>query len=637
MRLLLLVCRWALCACVLIPGVSLAALPEAPFEVDTDSRVVAFGDVHGAIGDFTHLLQEVGVIDADSNWIGGDTHLVSLGDLIDRGAGSRQVVELLMKLQKQADAAGGAVHVVLGNHEVMVMSGDTRYVSRPEYLAFAEDETGAEREALLNSFREGKPDYSEEEVRRQFEQLYPPGYIGLQRAYAPDGALGEWLMSLPIVLRVNDSLYMHGGISNEIAELSLKKINRDNKRSLAEYLARVESLRDAGVLARHVGFWDRRLHLNAEAEAVLAENPKARPDWFQDFVSMAELEGQFLFSPDSPIWYRGTVYCHPYAESFNTERLLKRAGATQLVVGHTPNPGGALSRMDGSVIRLDTGMNKAVYKGRPTALVQEQGKQHIFYADGEGVAQPVVSTRSMSKELWGQTDAELENLLRTGDIVSSKFIGTGVTKPKRLSIQLADKTEDAVFKYEDSQPGLEARPNFSKRRHNDADRYQYDPAAYHIDRMMDLQMVPVSVIREVDGEEGAVGIWLHDAINERDRLEQEVAFGGHCAQDEQYRLRFIFDVLIYNEDRNLTNILWTKKDFKLRFIDHSLAFRIDEGRPKQYRKIGIRLSDLTAKRLEALTDDRLQQRLSPWLHPRQIEAIGARRDHLLEKSIRSDP
>lgn len=607
----------------------------APYQFDTDARVVAFADVHGAYDDFIALLQEVEVIDGDTNWAGGDTTLVSLGDLIDRGPGSRQVVELLMKLEQQAEAAGGAVHVVLGNHEVMVMSGDLRYVSRTEYAAFAEDETSEERQALLDSYRLSLPDLSEEELRLRFEKLIPPGYLGLQKAYALDGALGKWLMSLPLMVRVNDSLYTHGGISNEVADATLAAINEDNMRELAEYMRLVESLRGAGVLDLHVDFWNRRVHLNSKAEAILAADPKARPDWFNDFAALAELEGAFIFTPGSPVWYRGSAWCHPYAESFNTERLLKRSGATQLVIGHTPDPRGVYSRMEGSVIRLDTGMLKAVYRGRASALIQDQGKQYIHYLGVGEQAQPVAMTRSISQELWQMSDQEMEDLLLKGTIVNSEFIGVGRSNPKRLSLEHAGKTEDAVFKYVDDFPGLEKRNSFSRRKYKDADRYQYDPAAYRLDRLIGLQMVPVSVLRVVEGQEGTLGAWIHGAINERDRLEQNVPFGGFCAQDEQYRLRFIFDVLIYNEDRNLTNILWTKKDFMLKFIDHSLAFRTPDKRPKQYRKIKLRVSDLTARKLESLSLEQLNRELGAWLHPRQIEAIIERRDRILKEAVRT--
>jgi hypothetical protein len=352
---------------------------------------------------------------------------------------------------------------------------------------------------------------------------------------------------------------------------------------------------------------------------------------------MVELEDAFIFTPQSPIWYRGSAFCHPYAEAYNTERLLKRTGARQLVIGHTPHPQGALEQMEGRIIRLDTGMLKSVYRGRTTAMIQQGGRQYFHYLGNPEEAQPMVAERSISMELWRQSDEELEQLLRRGDIISSELIGTGITKPKRLRIRYGEYEEDAAFKYEDTAPGLESRKSYISRRHDDADRYQYDPAAYHLDRMIDLQMVPVSIIRTVEGKEGTVGIWVHKAINERDRLEQNVAFGGYCAQDEQYRLRFLFDSLIYNEDRNLTNILWTRKDFMLRFIDHSLAFRIKKGRTKQYRKVVFRLSDMFEAHLRSLNEQNLSARLSPWLHPRQISAILARRDMILKEARRTDP
>ena len=89
-------------------------------------RVVAFADVHGAYSELTALLQSQGVVDADLHWKAGRTHLVSLGDLLDRGDDSRKVMDLLMRLQSEAAAAGGRVHVVVGNHEAMNVLGDLR-------------------------------------------------------------------------------------------------------------------------------------------------------------------------------------------------------------------------------------------------------------------------------------------------------------------------------------------------------------------------------------------------------------------------------------------------------------------------------------------------------------------------------
>ena len=113
-------------------------------------RVVAISDVHGAYDAMVATLQNAAVIDEETAWVGGDTHLVIVGDLLDRGPRSRDAMDLMMRLEDEALAAGGQVHVLIGNHEMMNMIGDLRYVSKSEYAAFAKDETQRQRERWLN-------------------------------------------------------------------------------------------------------------------------------------------------------------------------------------------------------------------------------------------------------------------------------------------------------------------------------------------------------------------------------------------------------------------------------------------------------------------------------------------------------
>jgi hypothetical protein len=613
------------------------SIPTYAYEIDTDQKVVTFGDVHGAYDELVQILSEAQVIDAQTNWVGGKTHLVSLGDLVDRGRDSRKVIELVMKLEQQAEAAGGAVHVVLGNHEVMVMIGDWRYISKPEYAAFRGEESTAAREALLDRYRLDNPKLSEEEILRNLGNWFPPGFLGLQQAYSPKGKIGSWLLQKPFIIRINQSLYMHGGISTDIAEKSLKSINEDNKAELRKYVTLVESLREQEILARTVDFWDRRVYLNAQAEAAMEAQPNARPKWFDEFIALAELEDAFLFSPASPIWYRGTSSCHPYAESFNTERMLKRTGTQRVVVGHTPNPRGAVERMDGLVIRMDTGMLTSYYKGRAAVLVEQGEQRYVQYAGAPDQRQPIIEERSMTQQLWGMSDEEMESLLREGKVLEVEDIGTGITKPWRVSLRQGEREEYTAFKYGDTNPGLEHHRGYNSRKDNKSDRYQYDMAAYKLDRLLNLQMVPVTVGRTVEGKDGAISGWIPNSINERDRAEKQSSFNSYCPQMEQYRLRFIWDVLTYNEDRNLTNIIWTGKQYSLRFIDHTLAFRTYDKRPKQYRKVKLRLSDLFREDLESLNLAQLQAELSEWLHPRQIEAIIERRDRILREAQGTGP
>src|SRR5262249_25877859 len=112
-------------------------------------RVVAVGDVHGAHDRFVEILRTAGVLDDRSRWIGGRTHLVQLGDVVDRGPDSLKTLELLDGLQREAQRAGGAVHALLGNHEVMRMLGDLRYVTPGEYEAFTSTKSGEVRDAYV--------------------------------------------------------------------------------------------------------------------------------------------------------------------------------------------------------------------------------------------------------------------------------------------------------------------------------------------------------------------------------------------------------------------------------------------------------------------------------------------------------
>ena len=411
-----------------------AAAWTADYDVRTSSRVVAFGDVHGAYEDWVAMLRELGVVDAKLNWSGGKTHLVSLGDLIDRGPGSRDVVELMMKLDGQADKAGGAVHMVLGNHEVMVMTGDLAYVSAAEFAAFAGDETPAERDQMFAEYRKYNPDGDEAAARSAFDAAYPPGYLALRKAYSPQGKLGRWLLQQPFIVKVNERVYMHGGISGPQAGESIAALNKRLKGELSSYLQNLAALREAGVMPWHIGFQDHLGFLNARAEEFTAANPKTKAEWFEPLVQVFDAQKALLFDQqNSPFWYRGSARCHPYSESFNTERFLKNAGAKQLVVGHTPVRGKVFQRMEGLVLRLDSGMLKSVYGGLATALVSEAGSDYIHYLGSAEKKQPLAEPRSLSYALSGMSDADLEEFMRTAPVISVEDIGTGVTKPKRVT------------------------------------------------------------------------------------------------------------------------------------------------------------------------------------------------------------
>ena len=148
--------------------------------------MVAFADVHGAYTELVTLLRETGIVDAQDRWTAGRTHLVSVGDLLDRGDDSRKVMDLLMRLQGEARAAGGQLHVALGNHEAMNVLGDLRYVTPGEYAAYVDLESAAERAEQRKAWEAAKGPGSGAGLRQKF----PPGFFGHRAALGPNGKYG---------------------------------------------------------------------------------------------------------------------------------------------------------------------------------------------------------------------------------------------------------------------------------------------------------------------------------------------------------------------------------------------------------------------------------------------------------------
>lgn len=162
-----------------------------PAEVSWDPwprRVVAIGDLHADLPQTLAVLQLAGLSDAEGHWVGGEAVLVQTGDQTDRGPDSKEVLELLMRLQGEAAAAGGEVIVLLGNHEVMNLTGDWRYVSEGDVA-----------------------DFGSVEARQQ--------------AFSAQGTLGAWLRERPMVAQVGDTVFVHGGITPGFAKLGVESMN----------------------------------------------------------------------------------------------------------------------------------------------------------------------------------------------------------------------------------------------------------------------------------------------------------------------------------------------------------------------------------------------------------------------------
>ncbi len=206
-------------------------------------RIVAVGDVHGDYEALAEVMRSAGLIDSKDNWAGGKAHLVQLGDVPDRGPDSRKAMDLLMKLEKQALRAGGRVHVLIGNHEAMNVYGDLRYVSDSEYAAFARDESAEARRLSAKAGRR-------------------PGYVEHRRQYSETGKYGRWIRGRNTIVKINDTVFVHGGISEKYAGMSIRAMNERVREELNDL-----SKLPGGIVTDSEGpLWYRGLARGEEAE-----------------------------------------------------------------------------------------------------------------------------------------------------------------------------------------------------------------------------------------------------------------------------------------------------------------------------------------------------------------------------------
>jgi hypothetical protein len=290
-------------------------------------RVVAVGDVHGAYDRYVEILRTTGLLDDRLRWTGGRTHLVQLGDVVDRGPDSLKALELLERLEKDASRAGGAVHALLGNHEVMRIVGDVRFATAGEYEAF----TTAKSADVRNEYVEG--------AKKAGEPVSAPpqlGFVEMRQAFGRNGRYGRWLRSHDAVVQIDGVVFVHGGISPAVAGLSCDAINEAVRRSLTDGL---DDLR---------------------------RDPTT----------------QLVTRVDGPLWYRGLA---EEAETFapSVDDILSRQNARAIVIAHTVTPDRRVrARFGAKVIQIDTGMQPAyVADGRASALEISKGVMSAVYTD----------------------------------------------------------------------------------------------------------------------------------------------------------------------------------------------------------------------------------------------------------------
>ncbi len=568
-------------------------------------RVVAISDVHGAFDAMVATLQNVDVIDEDLGWVGGDTHLVIIGDLLDRGPRSRDAMDLMMRLEDEAQTAGGRVHVLIGNHEMMNMIGDLRYVSKSEYAAFARDESLRQRERWFNIWAARRGGVTTM-LRERFDNTFPRGYFALREAFSTKGQYGQWLLEKPIIAVINRTAFVHGGLPPVVIEIGLEGVNGGLRSNLATYVRAVDTLVEAGVILPTDSYYEHDKIVNNFVPSL---------DETQEVLSaikaVQRLGDSSILHSEGPLWYRGNVVCNGLIEEHRLEDALEAIGASRVVVGHTPTPNRrVLQRFGGLVVEVDTGMLNFYYKGSGNALVLEGGTLTVHNQDGSEPYTPLPHPREVGKRPSGLSPEELQQLLESGDIVAV----TDDEATGRTVVRVSDGT-NTVSSIFAERGGKGFYP---------------DVAAYRLDRLLALDMVPVTALRSVNGVDGSLQFLPERATDEAERSASGQGGNAHCTLPSQWDAMYVFDTLIHNEGRSLRRMMYEPADWSLVLVEHDRAFKATKSRPPHLKSVELEITDGWRAALAALSDETLAEHLGDVLDRRRLRSLGKRRDELLD-------
>jgi calcineurin-like phosphoesterase family protein len=323
-------------------------------------KIVAVGDLHGDYDSFVDILKGtrlVELVDNKPHWTGGKTHLVQIGDVMDRGNKAKDILDLLMRLETEAEQAGGKVHFLLGNHEEMNITGiaidNKEYVTLNQFISFLpesyrEREEIKIREDYAKKLLKGpKPELTlEQSINNYWEAernkaIADPEYQA-RKEYTRNfrERYGKWLVEHNAVIKIDDIVFVHGGISEKFSTWKLEEINN---------------------------------RLCQELKSFIRENP------IEDL--------QVVYDRNGPLWYRDLALPQIKEEDIKPEvdRILQNLGARYMVVAHTPRlikTKADMTRFDGRIWVIDTGISY-VYRsggGRQTALIIEETGNDIKFS-----------------------------------------------------------------------------------------------------------------------------------------------------------------------------------------------------------------------------------------------------------------
>lgn len=314
-------------------------------------RIVAVGDLHGDLSQTRSALETAGVLSSDGQdlWIGGETVLVQLGDILDRGEDEIAILSLLRSLNIQAECTGGAVFQVNGNHETMNVEGDFRYVDPgafDECIHFLEYLEGYEdwEEAFVGWIRVSKQWKEDQGMSsRQWGPWNilkrPKGIAARSSLFSPGCPLACELARHPVILKVDDWVFCHGGLLPHHVAYGIERMNRE------------------------VSCWMRAVN----EENDIPKIPFVATRGY-DSVVWNRLYSKDIASTELRTWQISSI----------AEKTLQSVGGKGMVVGHTPQMNGANCRYDDRIWCIDVGMSSGVLHSRPEVLEIIDNKARVL-------------------------------------------------------------------------------------------------------------------------------------------------------------------------------------------------------------------------------------------------------------------
>lgn len=366
-------------------------------------RVVAIGDVHGALEEFMTILQAAGVLDTSSRWSAGTATFVQTGDVTDRGKNVRAVLDLLMSLEQQAEKAGGRAITLLGNHETMNLVGEQRDATPDIYATFADAESESRRERAWTEYQElsaarakVRPNLAEAytKTKETWMAEHPPGWLEYREALSARGKYGKWLRDRRAAVKIGNTLFMHAGVNPMTSDVDADAVDKKVHQEIDRMDRYVERAVAAKVALPFFTLQELLQVAAGEIRAVNAVMATAKetgnpPDLRTFDVELVKAGAEVLdigswavLAENGPMWYRGYAAAPEATLRGPVAAMLSKNGVQRIVVGHTPSSERRiLTRLDGSVVLLDTGMLSSVYKGRASALEIAGNELTAVYTD----------------------------------------------------------------------------------------------------------------------------------------------------------------------------------------------------------------------------------------------------------------